>query len=447
MDAMERDVRYMSRAIELAKKGEGFVEPNPMVGCVIVKDDRIVGEGFHRVFGGNHAEIEALENAGPEAREATCYVTLEPCCHAGKKTPPCVPRLIEAGISRVVVAIRDPNPQVDGKGIEALRKAKISVECGVMDVEAASLCAPFINCVQKNRPWIHAKWAMTLDGKIASRTGSSQWITGEKSLAMVHRLRGRMDAIMIGARTALYDDPMLTARWEVILAGEQENNLAVDDFSPLSIEKRKLVIKEAIPRTPIRIVMDSTASLSPLSALAMTAKEVPVWVAVGPDAREVNIRRLEDAGCVIVELPGRIPNENDPERRAANKGIRNHSPAENEELLFVERRRFPRKMEVSVKEIYLRRIDFLMQKLVDHGVTNMILEGGETLIGSFFDARYIDEVHTFIAPKIIGGENAVSPVGGTGLADMATAYRLNEVAVTTCGQDVCIRGRVCYPVS
>jgi diaminohydroxyphosphoribosylaminopyrimidine deaminase/5-amino-6-(5-phosphoribosylamino)uracil reductase len=264
----ELDAFFMARALELAAKGQGFVEPNPMVGCVIVRDGAVVGEGWHRKFGGPHAEIEALRIAGVSARGATVYLTLEPCCHYGK-TPPCTEALISAGISRVVCAQMDPYEAVSGHGIEALTKAGIEVEIGLMEAEARKLNAPYLKLVTSGRPWIIAKWAMTLDGKIATRSGDSRWISGEQSRAIVHQLRGRVDGIMVGHGTAKQDDPMLTAR-------------------------------PPGARVATRIVVDSKASLSLESQLAKTAREVPVLISAGANASPENVARLEAAGCEIV---------------------------------------------------------------------------------------------------------------------------------------------------
>lgn len=220
----------MRRALELARQGEGYVEPNPMVGAVIVDDYlQCLGEGFHRQFGGPHAEVNALREAGARAQGATLYVTLEPCNHHGK-TPPCVDAVLQAGLRRVVVGMPDPFAKVNGAGIARLREHGVAVEVGLLEAEVRRLNAPFRKLVETGIPWVHAKWAMTLDGKIAARTGHSQWISGAASRAVVHRLRGRMDAIVIGIGTALADDPLLTAR-------------------------------PAGPRVATRVVLDSTARL------------------------------------------------------------------------------------------------------------------------------------------------------------------------------------------
>lgn len=267
MSAAGDDHRWMTRALELALRGQGAVEPNPMVGCVIVRQHRLVGEGWHTGFGRPHAEIEALRAAGAAASGATVYVTLEPCCHHGK-TPPCTDALIRAAVRRVVVGHPDPFPTVAGGGIAELRQAGIQVDVGALEQEALELNAPYLKRVRGGRPWIIAKWAMTLDGKIATRTGHSRWISGPASRARVHRLRGRVDAVLIGRRTAERDDPLLTAR-------------------------------PPGPRLATRIVVDSLARLSPDSQLARTASEAPVLVAVGPHADAEHCGRLSAAGCHI----------------------------------------------------------------------------------------------------------------------------------------------------
>src|SRR5579871_1062456 len=237
------DPLFMSRALELARRGQGFVEPNPMVGCVLATDEGVVGEGWHRRFGGAHAEVEALTVAGSRARGATAYLTLEPCSHFGK-TPPCAPALIEAGVRRVVVAMEDPFPEVAGKGLALLRSTGVDVEVGLMRDEAAWLNAPYLRRVVDRRPWIIAKWAMTLDGKIATRTGDSQWISGRPSREIVHQLRARVDAVIVGRGTAERDDPLLTAR-------PADGNVA---------------------RVATRIVVDGGAKLSSTSQLVQTAR-------------------------------------------------------------------------------------------------------------------------------------------------------------------------------
>ncbi len=275
MDQKEIDHWHMSRALTLAARGQGHVEPNPMVGCVIARGAEIIGEGWHRRYGGAHAEIEALAIAGARARAATVYVTLEPCCHFGK-TPPCSQALIRAGVSRVVVAMADPFTAVAGRGLAELKAAGIAVETGVLEAEAAELNAPYLKLLQTGRPWVIAKWAMTLDGKLATRAGTSRWISCDESRSIVHQLRGRVDAIIVGRRTADLDDPLLTAR-------------------PPGL------------RTPVRVVLDSWGALRSESRLVASAREVPVLVAVRPECNPAEQARLQTAGCEVLVCPGESP--------------------------------------------------------------------------------------------------------------------------------------------
>lgn len=201
----------MLRALTMAERGQGYVEPNPMVGCVLVRGRRIVGEGYHRRFGGPHAEVDALSRAQASARGATAYVTLEPCGHFGK-TPPCTRALIEGGIRRAIVPAEDPGPLVAGRGLRQMRSAGIRVDVGLCQPEAEQLNRPYFKMLRTGMPYVIAKWAQSLDGKIATRGGDSQWISGEGARRLVHRLRARMDAVIVGIGTVLADDPRLTAR-------------------------------------------------------------------------------------------------------------------------------------------------------------------------------------------------------------------------------------------
>ncbi|MFO7907422.1 MAG: bifunctional diaminohydroxyphosphoribosylaminopyrimidine deaminase/5-amino-6-(5-phosphoribosylamino)uracil reductase RibD, partial [Pirellulaceae bacterium] len=347
------------------QRGEGLVEPNPMVGCVIARDGVRIGEGWHQRFGGPHAEIVALASATGSTAGATMYVTLEPCCHEGK-TPPCSDAIIEAGIKRVVLAQVDPFPAVAGRGIERLREAGIQVDVGVLEKPAQQLNAPFRKLVQQRMPWIIAKWAMTLDGKLASHAGHSRWISGQLSRERVHELRGRVDGIMIGRRTAEVDDPLLTVR-------------------------------PPTTRVPARIVMDSKASLSLESRLVRTAREQPLLVAVGSDAETRCRVGLEQSGCEVLSCSGMTHGE------------------QLRELLLV---------------------------LGERRMTNVLVEGGGTLLGTCFDLGVIDEVHVFVAPKLVGGRAAPTPVAGTGLAEMPQWSSLRDPRIEVLGQDVYVSGRV-----
>ena len=232
------DKIYMQRALELAELGAGFVQPNPLVGAVIVRDGRIISEGYHHFYGGPHAEIDAFNNAKEDVTGATMYVTLEPCSHFGK-TPPCSHAIVEKGITRVVVGILDPNPLVAGKGIEYLQKAGIEVECGVLQEEAKRQNEAFLKYITKKEPYVIMKAAMTLDGKIASHTLSSKWVTGEIARDYVHELRHRVSGIMVGVGTVLADDPSLTTR-RCHGAGKDPIRIVVDSFARIPETARML---------------------------------------------------------------------------------------------------------------------------------------------------------------------------------------------------------------
>ena len=405
---------YMQRALELAKRGEGSVSPNPMVGCVIVKDGKIVGEGWHEFYGGPHAEINALKAAGENAKGATVYVTLEPCCHFGQ-TGPCTDALITAGVAKVVVAMRDPNPKVAGKGLEQLSKAGIPLIQGDCGEEARKLNIKYLTRLEKKRPWIVAKWAMTLDGKIASKTASSQWVTSDASQLAVHKLRSQMDAIMVGARTALKDDPSLTVR-----------------------------LSEGPPQhPPLRIVLDSSASLSLESRLVQTAREVPLLLGIDAAAPLDKVKQLEDAGCEILVLPGRLRSSsaNSKERlraRDSRPGSPENRLAGDAEAMQKKRLQEDREEFQKSKERFL----FLFAELARRGVTTLLVEGGGAVLGSLFDAKLVDEAHVFIAPKFIGGCDAISPVAGLGIAEMSDALPLLSPTIQFVGPDIYVHGRV-----
>jgi diaminohydroxyphosphoribosylaminopyrimidine deaminase / 5-amino-6-(5-phosphoribosylamino)uracil reductase len=362
---------FMLRALALARRGQGHVEPNPMVGCVLVKGEEIVGEGWHQIFGGPHAEIHALGMAGERARGATMYATLEPCCHHGK-TPPCCDAVIKAGVERVVVAMRDPFPQVAGGGLKQLAAAGIDVELGLHEAEAQALNAPYLKLLASKQPWVIAKWAMTLDGKIATRAGYSKWISGEAAREVGHRLRGRVDAIIVGSRTANMDDPLLTAR--------------PAQGSP--------------SRIAVRIVLDSMAGLPSFSQLVRTAKQYPTIIVTGPEAPEKELRRLAGAGCEVLAYA---------------------PPSRHERLVQ------------------------LLEELGRRRMTNVLFEGGASLLGSLLDARQIDEGHVFAAPKLFGGQKARSPIRGAGVETIEQALAIEERRVELVGEDIYFSGRVVKP--
>jgi len=340
------DVFCMQRALQLARLGEGHVEPNPMVGCVVSLQGRIVGEGYHASYGGPHAEVIALQQAGPAATGATLYVTLEPCCHWGK-TPPCTDAILAAKIQRVVVACYDPFPQVRGNGLQILRAAGVQVEVGLCAQDAAHVLAPYLTRLSRNRPWIIAKYAMTWDGKIATATGQSRWISNEKSRQAVHKLRGRVDAIAVGWGTVQQDDPRLLA-------------------------------EPPGPRRACRVVFDSQARLSCQSQLVHTVDQAPVCVVASEDAPASAVERLRAAGCQVWL-----------------------GPKDSSE-----------------------RLQGFLRFQAQQGVTNFLVEGGARLLGAFFDADLIDEIHLFLCPKLVGGQNAPSPIGGRGIPQIEQARGL-----------------------
>lgn len=356
--------RLMRRALELAERGRGHVEPNPLVGAVVVRDDAVVGEGWHQRFGQEHAEVNALRAAGESARGSALYVTLEPCCHHGK-TPPCTEAILRAGVSRVVAALADPFAQVAGMGAMQLRAAGVPVDIGVCEAEARRQNAPYLKLITTSRPYVHAKWAMTLDGKIATRRGDSKWISNETARRKVHELRGRMDGIVIGIGTALADDPLLTAR-------------------------------PPGPRAACRVVLDSKARLPLNSQLVRTAATTPTLCVCSPSAPEERVAALRQAGCgTLVPSPDH-----------------DGSP----------------------------RLLALLDKLGERRWTNILVEGGSDVLGRFLDAEAIDEVHVFIAPRLVGGQEGKTPVGGHGVERLADAWNLRAWDVQLLDGDVYLRG-------
>ena len=269
------DHRHMARALQLAARGLFTTDPNPRVGCVVVRDGVVVGEGWHMRAGSPHAEVHALHEAGDAATGATVYVTLEPCSHHGR-TPPCAHALVDAGVARVVVAMQDPNPLVAGQGLQALRDAGIEVQAGLLEDEAASLNPGFIMRMRQARPWLRCKLAMSLDGRTAMASGESRWITGPAARADVHRLRARSSAVMTGIGTVLADDPSLTAR----LAGHDDGSLL----------------------QPLRVVLDSGLQLPPAAKLLQQPGETLVVTGVESPEREAALAR---PGVSVVTLPTR----------------------------------------------------------------------------------------------------------------------------------------------
>jgi len=356
---MNQDEQFMRTALKLAARGRGRTAPNPMVGAVVVSAGRVVGQGWHRRAGEPHAEVLALRQAGEAAKGATLYVSLEPCCHHGR-TPPCTDAILAAGVSRVVAAMQDPFPKVAGGGFAQLRGAGVEVATGVLDEEARELNRAFIRAVETGLPWVTLKMAMTLDGKIATRTGDSRWVTGETARRFVHGLRNQCDAVMVGIGTVRADDPLLTCR---LHRG----------------------------RNPLRVVVDARAELPLTSRLAQTARGTPTLLAV---SQEAEITHLEAAAIEVERIP-------------------------------------------SVEG----RVDIaaLLRRLVERGIHSVLCEGGAVLAGSLLDARLVDDVVWFIAPKLVGGEGP-GPVAGGGVERMAEAFRIEKPRIRRYGEDLAVLG-------
>ncbi len=351
----EFDLRMMALALKLARRGEGLVEPNPMVGCVIVEYGQIIGQGHHRCFGGPHAEIEALRSCTSSPAGATVYCTLEPCAHFGK-TPPCVNALIEAGVSRVVIPMLDPNPAVNGRGVRALRRAGIEVHVGALADQAARQLRSFTTRVRHERPYVIAKWAQSLNGLLVPGPTESRWISGEASRRRVHQLRARVDAIMVGAGTVLRDDPLLTAR------------------------------DVPFKRLAMRWVVDGRLRIPASSRLVQTAGQFATIVFTTTQASQSRKAKiLRRAGVEVVPC-------------RARRGM------------------------IALDEML--RLDAFS------GVTNLLVEGGPTLLNQLFRANLVDEAHVFVAPRLI----APSPTG----TDQVVTFGQSPgtvVSARACGAD------------
>ena len=348
---------WMLHAVELGKKGWGRAAPNPLVGAVLVREGKWISEGFHAGVGCPHAEKNALEGLLGAARGATAYVTLEPCSHSGR-TGPCAKALIEAGVSRVVIGTLDPNPIVAGNGISQLKSAGVEVCHGVEEEACLDLIRPFAWRMRTGRSWVHAKWAMTADGKIASNSGDSQWISGEESRGWVHRLRGGVDAIVVGSGTALADDPLLNPRpWG--------------------------------KRTPTRILLDRRGRTPSTCRLARAVVEGPV----------------------LLITSSRAPKNWKAEWRS--KGV-----------------------EVVEAEEGLEALGAIAQS---RGWAEILIEGGGGILGAVFSMGFVNEVHLFLAPKILGGLAAPGPVGDPGVPKMAHARMLRLVESQVSGPDIRLR--------
>ncbi len=355
------DHDMMKLALRLARKGQGLVEPNPMVGCVIAKKKQILGQGYHPKFGGAHAEVKALQDCSLTAHGATAYVTLEPCCTTGK-TPPCTDALIQAKVARIVIATKDPNPAVRGRGIRHLRREGIVVDVGVCEPEARELIAPFATRMILHRPYVIAKWAQSLDGKLATHRGDSQWISSAASRRLVHRLRSRVDAIIIGCGTALKDDPRLTAR--EVRVGRIAKRIVLDGDLRIKINS-KLV--QSVKQSPLIIFTTAAKSKSKL--------------AVSLSRHGVSVIACKSRG-------GRV------------------QPSD------------------------------VLHKLYAMEATNVMIEGGASVLTSFIIAGLVDEALVFTAPILIGGDQAPSAWMGKGSPAIADSLHPRLINTSRSGCDI-----------
>lgn len=364
-DFLSYDEKYMRLAMQLAGNAIGRTSPNPLVGAVIVKDNRVVGCGWHRKAGTPHAEVHALNQAGELAQGADVYVTLEPCAHYGK-TPPCAKALVEAKVKNVYGGLLDVNPKVAGKGFKILEDAGIHVEYGFLQDELRKQNEVFFKWIEHKKPFVVLKAAMTLDGKIATETGQSKWITNETSRAYGYKLRDIYDGIMVGINTVIEDNPMLTAR--------------VDGG-----------------KNPIRIVVDSSLRID-INANVVQDKSAKTIVATTDKADKDKILKLQaqDVDVIVVDK-----DEND---------------------------------KVDIEKL----LDILGQQ----NICSILVEGGATLSGSFVARKLVDKVYFFIAPKIVGGKEAKTPVAGTGILNLQEALALKDIQIEKLEEDILIIGRV-----
>lgn len=356
--------QFMKRAIELAKLGEGWTAPNPLVGAVVVKNGRVIGEGYHRKYGELHAERNALAACTEDPAGATLYVTLEPCCHYGK-TPPCTEIIIEKKIAKVVIGSRDPNPKVAGKGARILREHGIEVVEDYMREACDALNPVFFHYITTKTPYVVLKFAMTLDGKIATRTGASKWITGEAARNHVHQLRGRYAGILAGIGTVLADDLMLNCR----IDGAHQ---------------------------PLRIILDSHLRIPMGSRLVRSAKEYPLLIVCNESTRDreegtSRIQKLEEAGAKVWTLPEK-----------------NGHPD----------------------------LNVLMQRLGEEKIDSVLIEGGGTVNEAALKAHIVHRVYAYIAPKIFGGEDAKTPVEGSGIRLPQECAKLRLAKITVLLNDM-----------
>ena len=463
---------HMGLALSLARKAVGSVRPNPPVGAVLVRDGEVVGEGYTQPPGQAHAEIVAIRQAGPRARGATLYTTLEPCNHQGR-TGPCSEAIIGAGVAEVHSAVTDPNPHVKGGGLSRLSEAGIAVSTGDMAGEASRLIEAYSKLVITGTPFVTAKFAMSLDGKIATRTGSSQWITGEEARAYAHRLRAASDAVMVGINTVLADDPRLTARdGSGAALGRQPLRVVVDSRGRIPREARMLGepgstlivtggaclgIEAGHPHpNPLPSMERGQDSLTPALSRQgrgdRTASPQPSPVEGERGGTGGHETRPYDGGHGCAEgghetRPydgGHGCAEGGHETRPYDGG---HGCAEGgHETCPYDGGHGCVEGENGVETAAMPGADglvdleALMSHLGEREVASVVVEGGGVLLGTLFDGGLVDKVCAFIAPVIVGGAAAPSPVAGEGVELIGDALRLRDVEVLRLGEDIAVVG-------
>lgn len=387
------DEIYMKRAIALAMLATGHTSPNPLVGAVVVKDNTIIGEGYHHKAGEPHAEVHALNQAGANAKGATLYVTLEPCAHYGK-TPPCAKRVITSGISRVVIGSTDSNPLVAGKGIRMLKEAGIKVDTGVCEIECINLNEAFFTYIQTGKPFVTIKSAMSLDGKIATYNGESQWITNDTARKDGHILRATHDAMLVGIGTILADDPLLNCRLsndelETALIGKKlENILNTNKLQEQQYIADHHKLGDAYHMNihqPDVIILDSQGR-TPLDAKIFTVPHRKIHIFVGAGCSEKRRQALTDKGAIVHEIDSVSTRQS-------------------------------RKTDVMV-DIKKLSIPQLLSTLGKLGYTSILVEGGSTIISSFVESQSFDKIITYIGNLIIGGVDGTPAVGGKGFGTL-----------------------------
>lgn len=388
------DAVFMRQAISLAWEGTGFVSPNPLVGAVIVKDGQVLAAACHQKYGAEHAEVRAIAAAGANARGATLYCTLEPCCHQGQQ-PPCTEAIKKAGITRVVIGSRDPNPLVSGKGQAELAAAGIAVTADFLRGECDKLNPIFFHYITTGLPYVALKYAMSLDGKIATCRGDSQWITGAEARSYGHQLRHKYKAVLIGRGTAQADDPLLTARF----SGANQ---------------------------PVRIVLDSQLRISPQAKLVETAGEIPTIIATDfllPFAEKsaASLSKVAQGASAV-------------QSTSTNQAER----AEKAQLLEA------KGVQILQTELVDGQIAIapLLEKLAAQKIDSVFVEGGGRVHWSFIESGLVNKVYAFIAPVIIGGAAALTPVEGAGFPILAESWKLQNLESRKLGKDLLLTGEI-----